>query len=333
MGLLSHLENIIKELISFVNKGIEDYFNQLDDHQQKRRVINDDDQDIDYKNNMEKIMKEYELKISSLSNNENLNEFRISNNSTNLLGNQLSFSNSNPDKSNMKNDIKRRVLTIMLNVIKFVSESFDCFRKTDAYKQINENENELSKSFASFMNSDNFLLYINNLKFSKGINKSAMIAFYSKIFTKELVVNAKTIYDCVTVHQLYVTKQRNNRKKTSINEISEIISNKLDYVNPKEIEKLIDKFNEIPVNNYNASTSIKRKSKKRLIADIEKNVNNKVVAAADDEASFISDHDDFQDSLNAGKLKKFKIISTDNDKTKDGKLGKYLLLVLMNNYI
>jgi hypothetical protein len=199
------------------------------------------------------------------------------------------------NKKDLKNDIKRRIMTIMLNVFKFVSQSFDCYRKTEAYNQLNEED--ISSSFVAYMNSNNFNEYINNLKFSNGINKSAMTAFYSKIFCHQLVVNAKTIYDCVKVHQHYAKKLKDNRKKTSINEVSEILSQKLDCanINIKEIGNLIDKFNEIPLIAPSCSSNSKSKSKKRSIVDVNGANDN-------EESSFISDNDDFNESLSTGNV-------------------------------
>jgi sentrin-specific protease 1 len=334
-GLISHLENIIKELILILNKGIDQYFNLLTDQKPKKSKKNKGICD-DKNDTMNKLIKNYENNINTISSIElpNINEYQISNITLSLVDtdNQSSLINTNintnKDKNDLKNDIKRRIITIMLYVIKFVSESFDCFRTTDAYIKSNVNPDDLSKSFVSFMNSDNFIIYINNIKFTKGINKSAMIAFYKKIFNQELVVNAKSIYDCVQIHQLYIKKNKNNRKK-SINEISDIISKKMD-VNPKLIENLIDKFNEIPDSSSTCSALQQNKpSKKRSIHKVDD-----IVKEADEEASFISDTDDYKNSLivsSGGKSKRQRSIEDENedededeDNIMDVKTGKIM---------
>ena len=195
-----------------------------------------------------------------------------------------------------KFDLKRRIYTVIVQVIKFLSEAYQHFISLQPATDVNSLNS--GSSFIAFVTQYSSV-YLSNSKIAANINKSAMNAFYNKIFTDELVINAKTIYDCVQIHKLAIIKNKKRNPVTS-NEIKRIFQSNIGPISQNKIDNLVTEFNEIK--SYRVIGD--KPNKQALIPELQKPKEKRKTPSSDDD--FLDSEDEYEDIFGAPKRKKIK---------------------------
>jgi len=208
-----------------------------------------------------------------------------------------------------KNDLKKRINTVIVNVIKFVSDAYQHYLKLES-----------SKTFLSFVR-ELCPIYINKLRVTSNINRSALNAFYCNIFIDQLVINARTIYDCVSIHKLAVTKGK-SRKPVTSNEIKSIFEKKIGPIDQRKIDLLVNEFNNVRTYTGTKELIFPELVRPKKVKYCEKSV---------DEEDFIDSEDEYDDYFKAPKKVKYSDSIKDTIKGNLYKCIYYVFTLLSYN--